>query len=135
MMNLERPMPDVVVLEDDELVRDVLTDIIEAEGFAVRPVATADDAIAQIDSMPRCKLLLTDIDLGPGPSGFDAARIVQERHPCLPVIYLTGRPDHANARHFGPKERFLPKPFRTTELLDTMRSLGVHPPAQRCAAD
>ncbi|MFH5925829.1 response regulator [Roseomonas xinghualingensis] len=135
LVELERPMPGVVVLEDDELVREVLTDIIEAEGFTVRPAATVGDAIAQIDSMPRCELLLTDIDLGPGPSGFDAAKVVQERHPCLPVIYLTGRPDHANDRHFGPRERFLRKPFRTPELVDAMRSLGVHPPAQSYAAD
>jgi DNA-binding response OmpR family regulator len=118
---------DVVVLEDDELVRDVLTDIIEDEGFAVCPAATADDALAQLDAHKCCSLLLTDIDLGPGPDGFETARVAQERNPALPVIYLTGRPGHANDRRFGPKERFLAKPFRTRELIDAMRSLGVVP--------
>ncbi|WP_169742740.1 response regulator [Muricoccus aerilatus] len=127
-MNLPGPNFDVVVLEDDDLVRDVLTDIIEAEGFAVRPATTADDALEQIASSAGCSLLLTDIDLGPGPSGFEAARLAQEQHPNLPVIYLTGRPAHGNGREFGPKERFLRKPFRTRELVDAMRSLGVNPP-------
>jgi two-component system OmpR family response regulator len=122
------PMFDIVVLEDDDLVRDVLTDIIEAEGFVVRPAATADEALAHLASSGGCSLLLTDIDLGPGPDGFDAARVAQERHPALPVIYLTGRPAHGNNRHFGPNERFLRKPFRTRELVDAMRSLGVNPP-------
>ncbi|MBP0491314.1 response regulator [Pararoseomonas indoligenes] len=122
-------MFDVVVLEDDDLVRDVLTDIIEAEGFAVRPAATADIALAHLDSSAGCSLLLTDIDLGPGPNGFDTAKVAQEKHPELPVIYLTGRPAHGNARNFGPNERFLRKPFRTRELVDAMRSLGVNPPS------
>jgi two-component system OmpR family response regulator len=74
-MNLPEPNFDVVVLEDDDLVRDVLTDIIEAEGFAVRPATTAGDALDQIALSAGCSLLLTDIDLGPGPSGFDAARL------------------------------------------------------------
>jgi len=127
-MNLPEPLFDVVVLEDDDLVRDVLTDIIEAEGFAVRPATTAGDALAQIDSSAGCSLLLTDIDLGPGLSGFEAARMAQEKHPGLPVIYLTGRPSHGNGREFGPRERFLRKPFRTRELVEAMRSLGVNPP-------
>ncbi|HEY8610036.1 MAG TPA: response regulator [Roseomonas sp.] len=120
---------DVVVLEDDDLVRDVLADIIEAEGFAVRAVSTSGDALAQLDSGGACSLLLTDIDLGPGPNGFETAKVAQERHPALPVIYLTGRPAQGNHRHFGPNERFLHKPFRTRELVDAMRSLGVMPPA------
>jgi DNA-binding NtrC family response regulator len=128
-------MHDVVVLEDDDLVRDVLTDIIEAEGFAVRSAASADDAMAQIEAAGGCDLLLTDIDLGPGANGFDAARAAQERHPSLPVIYLTGRPDHANNRHFGPKERFLGKPFRTRDLREAIRSLGVKPPHPGFSAD
>lgn len=128
-------MFDVVVLEDDDLVRDVLTDIIEAEGFAVRPAATADIALAHLASSGGCSLLLTDIDLGPGPDGFDAARVAQERHPALPIIYLTGRPAHGNNRHFGPNERFLRKPFRTRELVDAMRSLGVNPPEAGLSGD
>lgn len=127
-MNLPEPFFDVVVLEDDDLVRDVLTDIIEAEGFAVRPATTADAALAQLASSAGCSLLLTDIDLGPGPTGFDAARLAQQQHPGLPVIYLTGRPSHGNGREFGPRERFLKKPFRTRELVEAMRSLGINPP-------
>ena len=127
-MTLPEPAFDVVVLEDDDLVRDVLTDIIEAEGFAVLPATNAADALARIASSAGCSLLLTDIDLGPGPNGFEAARTAQEQHPGLPVIYLTGRPSHGNNRQFGPKERFLRKPVRTSELVDAMRSLGVNPP-------
>ena len=128
------PMFDVVVLEDDDLVRDVLTDIIEAEGFAVRPAATTDIALAHLESSAGCSLLLADIYLGPGPNGFDAAKAAQARHPELPVIFLTGQPAHGNNRHFGPNERFLRKPFRTRELVDAMRSLGVNPPPPDTAA-
>ena len=127
-MTLPEPAFDVVVLEDDYLVRDVLTDIIEAEGFAVRAATNAGDALAQIAFSAGCTLLLTDIDLGPGLDGFAAARAAQEQHPGLPVIYLTGRPSHGTNREFGPRERFLRKPFRTRELVDAMRSLGVNPP-------
>jgi len=122
------PSCDVVVLEDDDLVRDVLSDIIACEGFAVFPVANAEAALERIQANPSCALLLTDIDLGPGRNGFEAAREAQERCPTLPVIYLTGRPSFGNDRHFRPNERFLRKPFRTMELMDAIRSLGIDPP-------
>ena len=118
---------DVVVLEDDDLVRDVLSDIIATEGFTVHVAATVEEAMQRLESS-RCGLLLTDIDLGAGPDGFAAARAAQARRPALPVIYLTGRPTHAQGRSFGPNERFLSKPFRTAELMAAMRSLGVNPP-------
>ena len=127
-MTAALPIRDVVVLEDDALVRDVLTDIIEAEGFFVHPVATAADALARITASAGCSLLLADIELGPGPNGFEAARAAQERHPELPVIYLTAWPAHSNDRHFGPRERFLRKPFRTPELVEAIRSLAAAPP-------
>ena len=44
------------------------------------------------------------------------------------MIYLTSRPARGNGRDFGPNERFLRKPFRTLELVEAMRSLGVIPP-------
>jgi DNA-binding response OmpR family regulator len=121
-------MHDVVVLEDDDLVRDVLTDIIETEGFAVHPSANADDALAYLDIAEGCELLLTDIDLGSGPNGFQAAHTAQERHPNLPVIYLTGRPGNRENVRLRPNERFLCKPFRMQELVEAMHSLGVNPP-------
>ncbi len=127
-MTGENPPCDVVVLEDDDLVRDVLSDIVAAEGFTVCPVATAEDALERIGSGRCCTLLLTDVDLGPGRSGFEAARAAQERCPSLPVIYLTGRPSFGNGREFRPNERFLRKPFRTMELMDAIRSLGIDPP-------
>jgi len=122
------PFCDVVVLEDDDLVRDVLSEIIACEGFAVHSVATAEDALERICASNGCTLLLTDIDLGPGRNGFEAAREAQERCPSLPVIYLTGRPSFANGQQFRPNERFLRKPFRTMELMDAIRSLGIDPP-------
>lgn len=124
-------MCDVLVLEDDDMVRDILVEALETEGYEVAACATPQEALGRIGSVPPCRMLVTDIDLGvQGADGFEVARQVRSSRPGLPVLYLSGRPYHINGRSLGACEAFLAKPLRLSDLLGKLHALGVAPGAQ-----
>ena len=121
-------MCDVLVLEDDDLVREVLVEVLETEGFEVVAYATPQEALGRIESVPPCRMLATDIDLGvAGLDGFAVARQARSSHLNLPVLNLSGRPHHMNGRCLGPCEDFISKPFQVSDLLGRLYALGVVP--------
>jgi DNA-binding response OmpR family regulator len=81
----------ILLVEDEALILlDVETALTEA-GFEVVCAKDAADALAHFDADPaRFKGLVTDIQLGPGKSGWDIARHVREIAPSMPVIYVSG---------------------------------------------
>ncbi len=106
----------VLVVDDDEGVRDYLGAVLERRGYEVRSAATGEDAIAQaLESPP--DLVTLDVML-PGIDGLEALRRLKQALPAIPVIMLSG---HAPARagdealRLGA-EGFLRKPFDPEDL-------------------
>ncbi len=61
-------------------------------------------------------------------NGMEVARLMRLRHPAMPIIYATGRPDALNAAGpLGPNEALVRKPFRLAELMRAVRQL-LHRP-------
>lgn len=82
----------IVVVENESLLRDLLAKALEAAGFAVTTAANASDArraIAAVDP----DAMVVDIELGPGPSGFDLVESLQNEDYDLGVVFLTNLPD------------------------------------------
>ncbi|MBB5696342.1 response regulator [Muricoccus pecuniae] len=120
-------MCDVLVVEDQAIVRMVLVDMLEDEGLAVREAATPEDALRFMEGPAGCSVLVTDIDLGvAGMDGFVVAARGRHHTPDLSVLFLSGRPSHFNGRSYSEKERTLIKPFRREELLTAVRALLSH---------
>jgi DNA-binding NtrC family response regulator len=117
---------DVLVIDDEAVVRAAVRRVLEASGLEV---ATADDAASGLDhqALASCRLVLCDLIL-PDRSGMEVLREIRQRRPELPVVLITGyaTPDHAaRARDAGAAD-FLAKPFDARELLDTVRrALGA----------
>jgi CheY-like chemotaxis protein len=69
--------------------------------------------------------LVTDVDLGPGPDGFDIARAARLSYPGLPVVYISGT---ASARHVAegvPGSEFVAKPCNPADVAGALaRALG-----------
>jgi len=74
----------VMLIDDDALVREVLSDTLSEEGIEVHGLASAEDAVILLGAGQVPDVLVTDIDLGAGLSGLDLAGIVRERHPAAP---------------------------------------------------
>jgi two-component system response regulator FlrC len=112
---------DVLVIDDEPVVREALRRVLEAEGLAV---AAAGDASAGLDheAVRECRLVLCDIML-PDRSGHEVLAALRARRPDLPVVLITGyaTPDHAARAQEAGAYDFLAKPFEVEELLDVVR--------------
>jgi DNA-binding NarL/FixJ family response regulator len=82
----------VVVVEDDNFVRSLVADSLEGSGFNVSTAATAADAKRLINAVDPDAVVL-DIDLGPGPTGFDIADMLKAQASDVAILFLTSIPD------------------------------------------
>ena len=79
---------DVLVIDDDEIMRDLVADWLEAAGYGVRKAANCPEGLAEIErAVPA--LVVTDMCM-PGPSGVAIIRNLKQDHPALPIIAISG---------------------------------------------
>jgi DNA-binding response OmpR family regulator len=117
----------VLIVEDEALVRMLVRDLLEEAGFACEEAADAAQALALLDradpvAMP--DLLVTDLNLGPGPDGLAVAAEARRRRPGLRVVYATGNPDMLDRRALPPGDRVFSKPFDAFELAAEVRAMA-----------
>jgi DNA-binding NtrC family response regulator len=122
---------DVLVIDDEPVVRAAVCRVLEAEGLRV---ATAADAAAGLGhpALAACRLVLCDLML-PDRSGTEVLRELAQRRPDLPVVLITGyaTPDHAARAREAGAAAFLAKPFEARELVDCVRSVLARRPATK----
>ncbi len=114
--------PIVVVVDDDESVRESLPDLIREFGFAAHAFSSAEEFLASnIVGQTRC--LVLDIAM-PGMSGLDLQRELKGRETGIPVIFITAQKEEAlRERAFEQGAAgFLPKPFSDTSLLEALNA-------------
>ena len=116
-------MCDVLLLDDDALVLGTLAEALRDEALDVVEASTPDEAIARLAQSPGPRLLVTDLNLGRDRDGRDVARAARVRLPCIPIIFITGRPDTLAEWRFDARQTLLPKPFRPSELLAMIRTM------------
>ncbi len=113
----------ILVVDDNELVREVLMMSLEEAGFAAEGAEDASRALVYMDQQQAIDALITDFTM-PGMTGLDLIREVRRRKPTLPTILLTGHVgDIATApidRTVGTRVIVLQKPVRTGELIDRL---------------
>ncbi|WP_416761281.1 sigma 54-interacting transcriptional regulator [Roseateles sp. So40a] len=110
----------LLIVDDDADLLKLLSMRLEAAGYEVTAVASAEAALAQLD-VQRPALVLSDVQL-PGMDGLALFNVIRERHPALPVILLTAHgtiPDAVAATAQGVYT-YLTKPFDGRALLDTI---------------
>jgi CheY-like chemotaxis protein len=108
----------VLLVEDDELLRDVTRRMLAAEGHEVREAASGSAALALLEQHAFCpQLLITDLVM-PDMNGCALADRLRERFEDLPVIFVSGHPQGMAAPNGAVKAgvNFLPKPFSAEQL-------------------
>lgn len=107
----------ILIVEDDEDLRDSLRDFFSEAGYFVR---TTDDGVGALRIVNSDELDLVILDLGlPVMSGESVCLEIRKKHPSLPVIILTARdttPDVINGLNLGADD-YVTKPFVMEELL------------------
>ena len=110
------PLPPVaLVVEDDELQREILSDLLKDENMEVIQCESAEAAeliIARVGA--ELSLLVTDFRLAGEGTGLDVACFAKKRFPHLRVILMSGE----NSLQIPADVRFLQKPFHPGDLLD-----------------
>ena len=112
--------PTVLLVEDDELVRDAMCKALVRAGYQVETATTGHDAIG-ILRYSGIDIVLLDIQL-PDVSGIDLCARIRELQPNLPVVVCTGCTDpeeNAELIKLGIN-RYFPKPIAMDELLEAM---------------
>ena len=109
----------LLLVEDDPLVRDTVAMMLEEEGYDVVKAADARGAMQMVRNGLDAPLIVTDVDLGPGPSGADLADELHRLRPDLSIIFITGRTTSLQGRILHDREAILPKPFGS-ELLSRL---------------
>jgi len=95
----------VLVVEDEPFVRGLVADKLKGNGFKVEVASTAAEA-RKIAANTDIDIVVMDIDLGPGPSGFDMGIALHKMHPELALVFLTHVPE---PRIFGIDVKSVPK--------------------------
>jgi CheY-like chemotaxis protein len=110
----------ILVVEDEDLVRDMIVVALLDADYAVLEATTGEQALALLEERP-VSLLFTDIRL---PGGMDGWRIAEEArllHPALPVIYATGF--SGEDPRLVPNSIFLRKPYLPSTVIGTIEKL------------
>ena len=116
-------VPSVVVVEDNETLRDELVLYLSEEGFAVRGVGGGQELNEAIEALPT-DILILDLNL-PGEDGISITRRIRRSLPTVGIIMLTARlrgSDRLEGYASGA-DVYLTKPTRPEELVAVVRNL------------
>ncbi len=118
------PVPTVLVVEDDVLLRLAAADHLRDAGLSVAEAASGEEAQAVLDAVA-IDLVFTDINMGDGIDGIALARWVSEHHADVPVMITSGLQSMLNrAQAECPQAKaFLLKPYDYDVVLSRIRSL------------
>ncbi len=117
--------PLVLIVDDDDRVREYVRVNLELEGYSVREAASAAEGLAALEEEPP-DLILLDVTM-PEMDGWEMLRRVQEQHgvDSIPVIMFSGQVEEgsANAAASRGAKEFLGKPFDPQQLIASTRQL------------
>jgi FixJ family two-component response regulator len=121
-VDLKQTEPIVFVIDDDASMRDALGALIASDGLRVVCFESAQEFLRHSapDTLPSC--LVLDVRM-PGVGGLELQRKLVESGRQIPVVFITAHadiPTAVRAMKAGAME-FLPKPFRSDELLSAIR--------------
>ncbi|MCY3023988.1 MAG: response regulator [Planctomycetota bacterium] len=120
----------ILLVEDDDSVRKLTRQFLEAGGFTVLEARGASEAIMLHERHKEAiQLLLTDVVM-PKMSGRDLAKILLHAHAGLRVLFMSGYTHVAMGQQegFDPSAALLQKPFTRKALIKKVREVLASPP-------
>ena len=115
-------MPTILVVDDEEAIRSLFRNILEAEGYQVETAGQASEARDHLSSA-RFDVMLADLML-PGEDGLNLLRFATKRDEEMSVIMVTGFPDLSTAVEALKQGAYdyISKPVRRQSLLAAVES-------------
>jgi two-component system, chemotaxis family, chemotaxis protein CheY len=108
----------VLVVDDDDDIREVLRDVLEVAGYGVREARSGLEALAELRRAPGVCVMLLDLMM-PEVSGWDVRRrqLAEPELAGVPVIVLSGTTGVAEHAQQLAADDYIEKPFAATDLL------------------
>ena len=117
--------PTVLIVDDDERLREYVRVNLEMEGYTVREAGSAEEGLGVLDEATP-DLVLLDVMM-PEVDGWEMLQRVQERHGIgtIPVIMFSGKVDEPDAEEAATRgaQGFIGKPFSPQQLIDQTKQL------------
>jgi DNA-binding response OmpR family regulator len=111
---------DVLLVDDEDDIRSSVSQMLTSNGYHVRVAESGVRALALLgEAVPQ--LLVLDFAM-PGPNGIDVARLVRQRWPRLPILFLSGHANLEALEAAASGARLLRKPFGPAELFAAVRT-------------
>jgi CheY-like chemotaxis protein len=122
MSDTDRPRPTILVVDDDESLRDLLRRMFESVQYQVILASNAQDAISTIGVTPP-DIILTDIYM-PEADGFELINWLRKNAAAIPVIAMSGtatpRYDQLSIAENLGAIAVIEKPFRQAQIIETI---------------
>ncbi|MEE1925366.1 PAS domain-containing protein [Pseudomonas sp. 148P] len=119
----------IVLVEDQQTLRMVISEVLEESGYRVEIHESAVAALPALQNGPAPGLLISDIGLPGGMNGRQLAEAMRQIHPYLPVLFITGYDESAalSDGQLAPGMSVMTKPFGLEALLLRVEQmLGEH---------
>jgi two-component system, response regulator PdtaR len=115
MASVHPPLPVVLVVDDDELVRRLEADVLADQGFDVVEAENADEALALLRHRRDVSVVVTDIEMPGTLNGLRLAEIVQNYWPGTGMVLASGR-TFPSESDLPPGAVFLQKPYTIEKM-------------------
>jgi DNA-binding NtrC family response regulator len=111
----------ILVVEDEMLIRLIVSEELRDAGYEVVEACDADEALTVLNSLVRIDLIISDVRMPGSMDGLGLLAVVRETSPTLPVIITSG--------HLGPTwaladgaAQFLAKPYSMEMMVNAVRN-------------
>ena len=114
----------ILLVEDEVLVQILIEDALADAGYDVRVACSGAEAMSFLDHCSETPLaLVTDVDLGPPPSGWEIGRHAREVNPEMRILYMTGDSGDEWVAQGVAESRLVLKPLEPTHLVAAVAAL------------
>jgi CheY-like chemotaxis protein len=117
----------VLLVEDEHLIRIVAAEMLRDEGFDVEEASSGDEAALRLMGPQFFDVLFTDVQMPGKMDGIHVALHARIHHPPIILIVVSGfTPQvHDRLKGFDPAAVFFAKPYRSRDIVSTIRRLAV----------
>jgi DNA-binding response OmpR family regulator len=118
--------PILLYVEDEPITQDLVEAALREAGFEVLTASDGHEALAQLGAKSGVlRGLITDINLGDCPDGWEVARNARESINGLAVVYVSGACEHEWTAMGVPNSLMIVKPFAPAQIVVAISSLLV----------
>jgi len=121
----------LLVVDDEDFVRDLLREILESEGCEVELAESGSDAL-QLFNENQFDAVFTDVGM-PGMSGWELAQAIRQQNQAIPIAVITGWGEAvgSNEQKAAGVDWVVAKPFTADRISELIKEISTHGRAQR----